>query len=248
MPASLTAPPVTRRAASSTSGPHARGCARARSRDRRRRGARHEPRLAQPGARPSSGRCARSRATCAARSPRRPARARALLRRAARQLPAAPGRATLLYVGTGGPGHLDPRRNDGVRARSQGIREDPSWEPGVFGCFDAHRARTPRRAARRLPQLRRDVPLVGRRRRGPARPREGGKSAGILENVLTRGRRARTPGSGSPSQQAGASQRLRVVDNRLFDLIPHADRFPRRSRAIALRDARRGRPGGGASR
>src|SRR5689334_15059183 len=34
-----------------------------------------------------------------------------------------------IYVGTGGPGHLDPRQNDGVSPGSQGIREDPGWEP-----------------------------------------------------------------------------------------------------------------------
>ena len=30
-----------------------------------------------------------------------------------------------LYVGTGGPGHLDPHLNDGVSAGSQGLVEDP---------------------------------------------------------------------------------------------------------------------------
>ena len=46
----------------------------------------------------------------------------------------------MLYVGTGGPGHLDPRLNDGAEAGSQGIKEDPAWEPRLFELFDAIRA------------------------------------------------------------------------------------------------------------
>src|SRR5262249_24422973 len=36
-------------------------------------------------------------------------------------VPDAPGERFALYVGTGGPGHLDPRRNDGHSEGSQGI-------------------------------------------------------------------------------------------------------------------------------
>ena len=41
--------------------------------------------------------------------------------RRSRMLPEAPGPRFSLYLGTGGPGHLDPRANDGVRPESQGI-------------------------------------------------------------------------------------------------------------------------------
>jgi hypothetical protein len=41
-------------------------------------------------------------------------------------LPEAPGGRHALYVGTGGPGHIDPAMNDGVSDGSQGIAEDPS--------------------------------------------------------------------------------------------------------------------------
>jgi hypothetical protein len=41
-----------------------------------------------------------------------------------------------LYVGTGGPGHLDPRRNTQERGTAQ-IREDPAWEPPLWTLFDA---------------------------------------------------------------------------------------------------------------
>ncbi len=61
---------------------------------------------------------------------------------------------------------------------SQGIAENPDWEPDVFGCFDALRRAPRRRAARHLPQLRHHVPMAGRRRRAPARPREGRQERG----------------------------------------------------------------------
>src|SRR5947209_19047342 len=41
-----------------------------------------------------------------------------------------------LFIGTGGPGHLDPRLNDGVAEWSQGIVENPAWEAPLFRLFD----------------------------------------------------------------------------------------------------------------
>src|ERR1700724_3120906 len=37
-----------------------------------------------------------------------------------------------IYLGTGGPGHIDPLRNDGEDAGSQGLREDPAWQAPLF--------------------------------------------------------------------------------------------------------------------
>ena len=54
-------------------------------------------------------------------------------------LPERPGPRFSLYLGTGGPGHIDPRANDGMRPESQGIREDASWERPAFELFDAIR-------------------------------------------------------------------------------------------------------------
>ncbi len=56
------------------------------------------------------------------------------------QIPERPGRRHQIYVGTGGPGHLDPRLNDGVSPGSQGIAEDPGWEAPLFELFDGIRA------------------------------------------------------------------------------------------------------------
>jgi hypothetical protein len=41
-----------------------------------------------------------------------------------------------LYLGTGGPGHLDPRRNEHVRGTEE-IWEDPAWEEPLWRLFDA---------------------------------------------------------------------------------------------------------------
>src|SRR5438046_2491239 len=51
-------------------------------------------------------------------------------------LPDAPNGRFGLYIGTGGPGHLDPRRNDGLSEWSQGIYEDDDWEAPLFDLFD----------------------------------------------------------------------------------------------------------------
>jgi hypothetical protein len=128
-------------------------------------------------------------------------------------LPAPDGRFQL-YVGTGGPGHLDPRANDGVTASSQGIRDDPAWEAPLFRLFEAileHR----------------DAALIGIchsfglmcRWSGAARPvlREE-KSSGIPANVLS-DEGVKHPWFSSFSRDLLDGRHFRVVDNRLFDLI-----------------------------
>src|SRR5258708_7827044 len=47
-------------------------------------------------------------------------------------VPEEPGERFGLYVGTGGPGHLDPSLNDGIAEWTQAIREDPAWEKPLF--------------------------------------------------------------------------------------------------------------------
>ena len=136
-------------------------------------------------------------------------------------LPEPPGGRFTLYLGTGGPGHLDPRLNDGVSAFAQGVKEDPSWEPKAFALFDAILAD-------------RNASLVAVchsfgvlcRWSGMARPQErgedkGGKSAGIVVNELT------TTAMSHPWFSFLAlnlrSSRFQVIDSRLFDLIPERE-------------------------
>lgn len=126
-----------------------------------------------------------------------------------------------LCVGTGGPGHLDPRRNDGVDPGSQGIAEDPSWEPEVFGLFDALRAHpdgvllgichTFGVMCRWLGVA--DVVMRG--------PEKGGKSAGVVENALT-DESAAHPWFQHLRAQTEPSHRVTALDSRLYDLVPTA--------------------------
>jgi hypothetical protein len=128
-------------------------------------------------------------------------------------LPAPDGRFQL-YLATGGPGHLDPRANDGVTESSQGIREDPSWEAPLFRLFDAIAEH-------------RDAALVGIchsfglmcRWSGAARPvlREE-KSSGVPSNVLSDAG-VEHPWFSRFSRALADGRHFRVVDNRLFDLI-----------------------------
>jgi hypothetical protein len=139
-------------------------------------------------------------------------------------LPEAPGPRFSVYVGTGGPGHIDPRRNDGVAAEAQGVCENPEWEAPAFRLFDAIRAHD-------------DAALIGVchtfgvlcRWSGVARPvlrgPEKGKCTGVLENVLSEVAREH-PWFSHLAAQLGPAGRLRVVENRLFDLVPSGGGFP----------------------
>jgi len=139
-------------------------------------------------------------------------------------VPELPGSRFSLYLGTGGPGHLDPRGNDGVSAGSQGIREDPSWEDRVFRLYDAILADE-------------DAALLGVchtfgvmcRWSGAARPvlrgSSQGKRTGILENVLTGDARSH-PWFRRLAEDLPDGRHLRVVENRLFDLVPERGGVP----------------------
>ena len=136
----------------------------------------------------------------------------------------------LLCLGTGGPGHLDPHRNDGVDPGSQGIAEDPSWEPEVFRLFDQLRAHPDGvllGICHTFGVMCRWLGVAHAHLRGPEK---GGKSAGIMENALTDCARTH-PWFGFLSQQAGPSQRIAVLDSRLYDLLP-CDALPAPMRVI----------------
>jgi hypothetical protein len=126
-----------------------------------------------------------------------------------------------LYVGTGGPGHLDPHLNDGVTEGSQGLVEDSSWEAPTFRLFDAI-LRTPGTAllsvCHSFGVMCRWAGVADAVLRTPAK---GGKSAGILENVLTP-EGQRHPWFARFAEELPEHRRLRIVDHRLFDLIPAA--------------------------
>ncbi len=120
-----------------------------------------------------------------------------------------------LYVGTGGPGHLDPRQNDGISQFSQGIREnDAAWEAPLFRLFDAILARP-------------DAALVSVchsfglmcRWSGVADPvLRQEKSSGVPLNTLSE-TAAHHPWFSQFARKLPDQRHFRVVDNRLFDLI-----------------------------
>jgi hypothetical protein len=127
-----------------------------------------------------------------------------------------------IYIGTGGPGHLDPHLNDGVSLESQGIEEDPSWEQPLFRLFDDIVADP-------------DATLLGVchtfgllcRWSGVARvslrgPEKGGKSSGLPENVLSHSA-VEHPWFSAFAGHLRDGRTFRVLDSRLFDLIPEKD-------------------------
>ncbi len=129
-------------------------------------------------------------------------------------LPPGPDGRFKLYVSTGGPGHLDPRQNDGLSPASQGVREGASWEAPLFHLFDAI-IRHPDAA---LISICHSFGLMCRWS-GVARPvlREV-KSSGLLLNVLSDAAEQH-PWFSRFASELPDRRHFRVVDNRLFDLM-----------------------------
>jgi len=139
--------------------------------------------------------------------------------RRGKQIPPPPGGRHAIYLGTGGPGHLDPRLNDGVSPGSQGIEEDPGWEPPLFALFDAIRA--DEQAAllavcHTFGVMCRWLGIADVVLRGADK---GGKSSGIVDNVLTDAAIAH-PWFVRLARELPDRRRLKILDNRLYDLIP----------------------------
>jgi hypothetical protein len=122
-----------------------------------------------------------------------------------------------LVVGTGGPGALDPRQNDGISPYAQGIREDPAWEPLLWRYFDgvvAHPATAFLGICHSFGLLARWAGLG----EAVARPPEKGKSAGVVSNLLTEAARNHPWFGGF--YRASSGGRVQVLDSRLFDILP----------------------------
>ena len=119
-----------------------------------------------------------------------------------------------LYLGTGGPGHLDPRLNDGVSEFSQGINESSAWEAPLFRLFDSILASE----SSALFAVCHTFGLVCRWS-GVARPelrRE--KSSGMPQNALSNDALMH-PWFSQFADDLADHRHFRVVDNRLFDLV-----------------------------
>jgi len=130
------------------------------------------------------------------------------------RVPQSPNGRFQLYLGTGGPGHLDPRQNDGLTEASQGIVESSAWEGPLFRLYDDIAAHD----SAALLGVCHSFGLMCRWSGAARVVLRAEKSSGMPENVLT-------PGAASHpwfSQFAGRltdGRHFRVVDNRLFDLV-----------------------------
>lgn len=133
-------------------------------------------------------------------------------------IPEFPGGRFPIYVGTGGPGHLNPHCNDGSSPGSQGIRENPSWEAPIFSLLDAvhdHPDAVLLAVCHTFGVMCRWGGIGKPQLRGPEK---GGKSTGVLENLLTP-EAHNHPWFGELARQS-RNDRVRIMDNRLFDMIP----------------------------
>ena len=140
-------------------------------------------------------------------------------------IPELPGERFKIYLGTGGPGHLDPYANDGVSESSQGIDEDPSWLAPAGRLFDAILADDSAALFAVCHTFGVLCLWAGIARPVLRGPEKGGKSAGVLENVLAP-EAERHPWFRRFGEELPDGQRLRILDSRLFDLIPGSGAFP----------------------
>ena len=129
-------------------------------------------------------------------------------------IPQSPNGRFQLYIGTGGPGHLDPRQNDGRKPHAQGIAESAAWEAPLFRLFDAIQ----RHESAALLAVCHSFGLLCRWS-GAARPElRAEKSSGMPLNVLTDAAAAH-PWFSQFAAELPDRRHFRVIDNRLFDLI-----------------------------
>jgi hypothetical protein len=136
--------------------------------------------------------------------------------RQALQLPDPKDARFSVFAGTGGPGHIDPRLNDGCDPNAQGVAENPAWETPLFRLFDSIVERTTRPCSP-CATIRPDVPRLQVADPVARGPEKGGKSEGIRDNLLTDA--ARKP-SGLRLVRAAASQWRPAARPRQPDLRP----------------------------
>ena len=130
------------------------------------------------------------------------------------QIPHSPNGRFQLYIGTGGPGHLDPRLNDGKRSWSQGIAETPEWEAPLFRLFDdivSHETAALIAVCHSFGLLCRWSGVAS------AELREE-KSSGMPLNTLAPEAVAH-PWFSQFAEKLPDRRHFRVIDNRLFDLV-----------------------------
>lgn len=132
-------------------------------------------------------------------------------------VPRSPASRFPIVIGTGGPGALDPRLNDGISEWSQGVLEDPAWEARLFRFFDdvlATEGSAFMGVCHSFGLLCRWSGVAEAVLRTP----EKGKSAGVVRNLLSEQALSHPWFSGYHVANSGRA--IEVLDSRLFDLIP----------------------------
>jgi len=135
-----------------------------------------------------------------------------------------------LYLGTGGPGHLDPRHNTHKRG-VQEIREDPSWEAPLWRLFEAIAADEDAAlfgVCHTFGLLCRWSGVAEPKLRGPEK---GGHRSGVGTNVLT------PQAIAHPWFATFSHPSVPVLDSRYYDLLPTSPSFPSGVTPIAFESA-----------
>jgi hypothetical protein len=123
-----------------------------------------------------------------------------------------------IVIGSGGPGALDPRDNDGIAAASQGVNENPSWEAPLWRFFDEILG-SPGTSFLAICHSFGVLARWAGVAEAALRPEsKGGKSAGIVSNVLSESAHRHPWFRGYWVENGGP--RVHVLDSRLFDLVP----------------------------
>ncbi|MBV8147861.1 MAG: hypothetical protein JO092_02075 [Candidatus Eremiobacteraeota bacterium] len=157
-------------------------------------------------------------------------------------LPAAP-QGTALFIGTGGPGHLNPRFNRRDAVDEGEIHESGDWEEPLFALFDA----IDENDRAMLYGVCHSFGLLCRWS-GAANPvlratEKGGPSIGIVENVLTP-QALEHPWFARLASHLPDGRHMPVVDSRHYDLVPRRAKFRRGITPIAFEaDPSHGEPG-----
>ncbi|MBK9387900.1 MAG: hypothetical protein IPN34_24040 [Planctomycetes bacterium] len=127
-----------------------------------------------------------------------------------------PGRFAL-YLSSGGPGHIDPRRNDGESEIAQGVRDDPAWEAPLAQLFEDVLADENAAFLAICHSFGLLYRHLGQARVAVRGPEKGGKSSGQKMIALT-DEALQHPWFGRLARGA-IGGRFRALDSRLCDLL-----------------------------